>query len=371
MLTLSTIDNQLCYNQAMQYEVDQNVSLAQLTTFKLGGVARYVASINSVEELTDCLAWIERENLKHFILSGGSNTVFGDDGFDGVIIRMEIKGFTVDKDHADYAVVKVGAGEVWDETVARCVKLGLSGIEALSLIPGLCGSAPVQNIGAYGQELSQTLSSVEALDQTASPPKLVQLSNANCHFSYRDSIFKSSAKGRYIITSITLKLSKQPPAKPVYHDLVEYFAQRHIDQPTLNQIRQAVIEIRQRKLPDPAKIPNAGSFFKNPIISRRQFSELARRYPELDRTPPGWSQPPRWEVGGNQIKLSAARLIELAGFSKGFAHGHAKIDDRHTLVLENIEGHSAADLFALKNEIINQVMAKFDIVLETEPVIVD
>ncbi len=355
----------------MQFKLEKNVSLAQLTTFRLGGYARFVAHIHSIDELTKCLQWIRQEKLDYFVLSGGSNTIFGDKGFDGVVIKIEIKGFAIIEESDDYSIIKVGAGENWDEMVARCVRLGLSGIEALSYIPGLCGSAPVQNIGAYGQELSQTLLSVEVLDQNVTPAVVTTLTKAECHFSYRNSIFKSSAKGCYIITAITLKLSKLPPAKPVYRDLVDYFARLKIDQPTLAQIRQAVIEIRTHKLPDPAKLPNAGSFFKNPIIEQRQFEVLVDRHPELEQIPDGWSQAPFWKLEDGSIKLSAARLIELSGFTKGHQSGSAKIDDHHTLVLENIKGNSATDLLALKNMIIKQVEAKFGIVLEAEPVIVD
>ncbi len=352
----------------MNFKLEENVSLKDLTTFKLGGQARYLARVLSVKELADCLKWAAQQKLAYFILSGGSNTIFSDSGFDGLIIKIEISGIEVVKDDPGSSLVKAGAGEIWDDVVRRSVELGLSGIESLSLIPGLTGSAPVQNIGAYGQEISQTLVEVEAYDNIKG--KMTTLSNADCGFAYRDSIFKSNARGRYIITTITLKLSKLPPQIPQYEDLKSYFAEHKISSPSLVQIRQAVIAIRKRKLPDPTITPNAGSFFKNPIITKAEFEVLLQKYPVLGQKPAGWPQPPRWFLDGGRVKLSAARLIELAGLTKGYRLGTAQIDVKHTLVLENIGGQSSSDLFRLKDEIISRVQDKFDITLEPEPTII-
>lgn len=352
----------------MNFKLEENVSLKDFTTFRLGGEARFLARVRTVEELIDCLKWAKQQKLTYFILSGGSNTVFSDSGFDGLVIKIDISGIKVTQDDQNSSLVKVGAGEIWDDVVKRCVELGLSGIESLSLIPGLAGSAPVQNIGAYGQEISQTLVKIEAYDNTKG--KMTTLNNSDCGFAYRDSAFKSTARGRYIITTITLKLSKLPPKMPQYEDLKNYFSEHNISSPSLSQIRQAVIAIRQRKLPDPAIKPNAGSFFKNPIITKTEFEELLQKYPILNKKPAGWPQPPRWFLASGEVKLSAARLIELAGLTKGYTVGHAQIDDKHTLVLENIGGQSSSDLFRLKDEIITRVQDKFDITLEPEPVII-
>lgn len=352
----------------MNFKLEENVSLKDLTTLRLGGKARYLAHVRSVDELEECLKWADQQKLGYFILSGGSNTLFGDSGFTGLVIKIEIKGLELIKNDSNLALVKIGAGEIWDDVVRQCVEQGLAGIEALSLIPGLAGSAPVQNIGAYGQEISQTITAVEAYD--SQNKQMTTLQNADCGFSYRNSIFKAAAQERYIITSITLRLSKQPPEVPDYEDLKRYFDDHKIAAPSLSQIRQAVIAIRQRKLPDPATKPNAGSFFKNPIISASQFEQLAQKFPELNEAPVGWPQPPRWFLPSGEVKLSAARLIELAGLNKGHRLGTAQIDDKHTLVLENIGGQSAADLFHLKDEIIDKVKTKFGITLEPEPVIV-
>lgn len=353
----------------MTFKLNENVDLKTLSTFKLGGTARYVAEVTSATELSACLDWVRQQKLAYFVLGGGSNTVFSDQGFNGVIVKIDIKNFTIIKEDETSATIQVGAGEIWDEVVARCVELKLAGIEALSLIPGLAGSAPVQNIGAYGQEISQCLEGVEAYDTKTR--KIVTLTAAGCKFAYRDSIFKSSHKGRYIITALELKLLKRPPRKPTYQDLVKYFADHRITQPSLAQIRTAVITIRRHKLPNPDKIPNAGSYFKNPLITRQQFDQLIMAHPELNDTPPGWSQPPRWFVDDNMVKLSAARLIELAGFHKGQRHGRIKIDDKHTLVLENTGQAKSSELFELTEAITRQVKTKFDIVLKPEPVIVD
>lgn len=340
----------------MNFKPQQNVNLAELTTFKVGGKAKYFTQVTSTDQLPEIFAWLKEHKLPHFILSGGSNTIFGDNEFPGLVLRIDIKGFEIIKEDDDAATIKVAAGEDWDEVVGKVTSMGLSGIEALSAIPGLTGTAPVQNIGAYGQEIKDTIESVEVFDTKAY--QITTLSNSDCKFDYRDSIFKSSQKNRYIITSITLVLSKQPPTIPNYPDVIDYFESLNLAQPSLQQIREAIISIRAKKLPDPNKIPNAGSFFKNPIVEKGVLDNLQAKFPDIKSFP-----------FGNKFKLSAAWLIEQSGL-KGKKLGHVQIDPNHALVLENTGGASQKDLLKLIENIQLAVKTKFGIQLDPEPEIV-
>ncbi len=340
----------------MSIDLQEHVDLAELTTFKIGGTARYFVQITSAQQLPEIFEWLSQKSLPYFILSGGSNTIFGDGEFEGLVIKINIQGFEVIKEDGSSATLKVGAGENWDNVVARTVDMKLSGIEALSLIPGLAGTAPVQNIGAYGQEIMNVTSSVEVFDTHTT--QLSELSNAQCEFSYRDSIFKSSQKGRYIITAITLQLSKAAPQMPNYPDVTKYFAENKVAQPTLEQIREAIIAIRTHKLPDPAKIPNAGSFFKNPIVSPEVLEPLQAKFPDIKSFP-----------FGHQHKLSAGWLIEHVQL-KGYKQGHVQVDPSHALVLENTGGASQKELQELVATVQQAVQTKFGIHLDPEPEIV-
>lgn len=347
--------------------IQQNVSLKDHITFELDIQARYFCEATSVKQLLEVLSWAGRQNIAYFLLGGGSNTIFANDFYDGLVIKLEITGRKVNEQSDADVLIEVGAGEIWDEIVDWSVTQGWSGLELLSAIPGRCGGAPVQNIGAYGQELANALDSVEAIDTTTM--RLVNLQNADCQFSYRSSVFKTSQCGRYIITAIRLRLSKSDPPAPTYHDLVKSFAEQNVTRPTAQQIRQAVIAIRRAKLPDPKIIPNVGSFFKNPIITLAQFAQLLGEFPQIDQLRSGWSQKPYWRIDDSHIKVSAAWLIEQSGL-KGFALKHVKVDDKHALILENTGGASSQELLELRDIIINKVSNKFGIALEVEPDIV-
>lgn len=340
----------------MNFKLQKDINLSELTTFKIGGNCKYFVEISSVDQLPDVFEWLKANNLPYFILSGGSNTIFGDNQFPGLVLKISIKGFSIVKNSNNHTTIKVAAGEDWDKTVAKAVELGLSGIEALSHIPGLAGTAPVQNIGAYGQDIKNVIESVEAYNTKTGHN--VSLSNSECKFGYRDSIFKSSSKGLYIITATILKLSKSMPKIPNYPDVINYFDTNKLTTPTLQQIREAIIAIRSSKLPDPQEIPNAGSFFKNPIIGKEVLVNLQSSHPKI-----------KFFAYQDKFKLSAAWLIEHSGL-KGKALGHVRVDPNHALVLENTGGASQREVLELVKNIQDKVNNKFGILLEPEPVIV-
>ena len=335
-------------------DIHTNIPLKDYTTMRLGGKTRFMAEVKSKEEIITVVNNAKSQNLPIFILGGGSNVIAKDEGFNGIVIRVRISGFEAIADDTVSTTIKIGVGENWDSIVKRTVDMGLGGIEAMSAIPGTVGAAPVQNVGAYGQEIADTLQSLEAFDiQTDS---FVTLSNSDCKFSYRDSIFKNESKGRYIITSITLKLSKNLPAPPFYEALQRYFDENKISSPTVEIIRNAVIEIRKNKLPDPKTTPNSGSFFKNAIINTEQLNNLNSKYPDA----------PNYSMGGGMYKIPTGWLIEHAGFKGLLLHG-IRVHDKNSLVLINESATSYNDLAAARNEIITKVYDMFGIQIEQEP----
>ena len=290
------------------------------------------------------------------MIGGGGNVVWRDEDFPGLVVVNRIAGYELYQENDTNAYVTVGAGEIWDSIVERAVQASLTGIEALSLIPGTAGAAPVQNIGAYGQELAQTLMSVEAFDTRAQA--FVTLPAADCGFGYRSSRFKATDRGRFYITALTLHLAKGNPSPPFYNSLQTYCDEHGISEYTPASIRQAVIAIRSAKLPDPAVVRNTGSFFENPIISYVHFSEFMAYLMEF----------PHWAVDDDSVKLSAAWLIEQAGF-KDYHDAETGMGTwpRQPLVLVNEHTTSTAALLAFKQKIVDAVQAKFGITLRQEP----
>ncbi|MCL2173981.1 UDP-N-acetylmuramate dehydrogenase [Candidatus Saccharibacteria bacterium] len=335
----------------MKYQ--ENVSLASLTTMRLGGAARYVAEILGQDDLVTAVEFAREHDLPWFVLGGGSNVVARGD-FNGVIILNRIKGFEkLDEDDVS-ATYKIGAGEIWDSVVERLVDAGLSGVEAMSAIPGYAGSTPIQNVGAYGQEIADTLVELEAYDTDSD--EFVVLDHDECGFSYRNSIFKDPATRHHIITSMTLKLSKESPRPPFYPSLQKYLDDNNITDYTSINIRQAVIAIRADKLPDPAETASAGSFFKNPIVSRAVADKLLADFPDA----------PHWEMPEDKQKLAAGWLIDQAGLKSYSAHG-MQIYPKNALVVTNLSAKSADDLEKFKSEVITRVQEKFSVTLEQEP----
>lgn len=335
-------------------EVHTNIPLKNFTTMKLGGPARFMVEVRTPEELKAVHDNATAKQLPIFILGGGSNVIARDDGFAGIVIRVRIPGFEIIADDINTTTIKIGAGESWDGIVKRTVDMHLSGIEAMSWIPGTAGAAPVQNVGAYGQEIADTLVSLEAYDSRSQ--SFVTLQNEACGFAYRDSIFRGDEKGRYVITGITLKLSKNLPQPPFYDALQTYFDTRNIKIFTQETVRNGVIEIRNEKLPDPTVTPNTGSFFKNAIVENWQLKELQPTYPDMKV----------FDMGNGTSKVPTGWLIEQTGLKGQLLHG-MRIHDKNALVLINESATGYADLAAARDEIIGAVRDKFRIQIEQEP----
>ncbi len=335
-------------------DIHTNIPLKNLTTMKIGGPARFFAEARTPQDVQSLYQNAASKQIPVFIIGGGSNVIAHDEGYPGLIIRIKIPGFEVVKDDLYSTTVKIGAGEDWDATVKKTVDMRLSGIEAMSAIPGTVGAAPVQNVGAYGQEIAGILESLEAYDTTENT--FVTLQNADCEFGYRHSIFRGNQSGRYIITSITLTLSKSLPVPPFYESLQTYLDEHSISIFTQQTIRDAVIAIRSEKLPDPAVKPSAGSFFKNAIIESWHLDELRATYPEIKA----------YEMGNDTFKINTGWLIEKLGYKGQLLHGF-RVNEMNTLVLINESASSYGDLEAARDEIIGKVRDTFRILIEQEP----
>jgi len=341
------------YNDHMQTQ--QNVSLAGYSTMRLGGIAAYLVEVHKRQDVVEAVQWAVDHQVPPIMVGNGSNIVWRDEGFDGLLLVNKILGY---QDFAEDEVnhyLTIGAGETWDNVVERSVSEGLSGIEALSLIPGTAGATPIQNVGAYGQEIAQTLVSVEAYDLHTR--QFLNLPNEQCDFGYRTSRFKTTDRDRYFITGLTLHLMKGNPKPPYYAALQTYLDENNILERTPSIIRSAVTAIRKSKLPDPMTIANNGSFFANPVVDDNKLVQLRADYPNI----PYWS-------ADKGAKISAAWLIEQTGF-KDF---HDKETGMATwpnqpLVLVNEHAKCTADLLKFKQKIIDAVHTKFDITLEQEP----
>jgi len=337
-------------------DIQENVSLANYSTMRLGGNARYLATADSQESLVKLVNWAKDKGVDFMIIGGGSNIIWRDEGYHGLIIVNKIMGREILAEDAASKTLRAGAGENWDNFVAWTVEQGLTGLEFLSLIPGSVGAGPVQNIGAYGGELSKVLLEVAVYDkQTGS---FGSITTENCGFGYRTSRFKTSDKGRFVITSLVVKLQKSSPRPPFYEILQSYLDQHRVTDFTPANIRQAVIAIRSSKLPDPNVVANNGSFFTNPIISEDKFEQLKKTYPDIKG----------WPTDNGQIKLAAGWLVEQAGFRGVHDEetGMATYDNQ-ALVLVNEHAKSTADLLKFKQKILDKVQAMFGVSLEQEP----
>ena len=335
-------------------DVMTNISLKQYTTMKLGGETRYMATADSADDVVSLYRNARKENLPIFVLGGGSNVITHDEVFEGIVLLNKIKGFEVISENDETTDVKIGAGEVWDEVVEKAIGLGLQGIEAMSGIPGTAGAAPVQNVGAYGQEIADTLISLEAYDSKTDT--IVTISADECDFSYRNSIFRDKEKGRYCILNITLRLNKAEPKPPYYASLQKYIDENDIREVNLSVIRVAVLNIRSEKLPDPAELPSAGSFFKNALIEKWKLEELQKEYSDI----------PNYAMSDGRYKIPTGWLIDKAGLRGYRSHG-MRVYEKNALVLVNDSATGYDDLAAIREEIVQIVFDKFGIKIEQEP----
>ncbi len=341
------------YGLFMVLQIHKNVSLKEYNTFGLEVKAAEYAELTSVDQLKELSYWIQRKHVPFMILGGGSNILFTKD-FPGLVLRINIKGVETEGETDDFVYVKAMAGENWEEFVEYCVAQDWGGIENLTLIPGNVGTSPMQNIGAYGVELKDAFHSLEAWEIETG--RVRRFSNARCRFGYRESIFKKGAENRYIILSVCFRLSKRNHQIHIgYGAVKEQLSAMGVKTAGIHDVMMAIQHIRKARLPDPKLLGNAGSFFKNPVISREDYQELIRRIPEV----------PFWEAGAEKIKVPAAFLIEKCGW-KGYREGDAGVHHQQPLVLVNFGKASGKQILTLAGKIQTSVVEKFGVKLIPE-----
>ena len=341
-------------------KVLESVPLGSLSTMGVGGPARYFVEARDEANVLEAIAWAERRKIEAKILGGGSNVVIADRGFDGLVVQAKIPGRSTKRD-GSAVEIEVGAGEPWDPLVAWTVSEGWAGLECLSGIPGLVGATPIQNVGAYGQDVSETIAGVRALDRRGG---VVELSTKACRFGYRDSLFKSGEPGRYVVLSVRFRLIPGGNPKIVYPELERHLAPKETGQPSLADVRESVLAIRAAKSmvidPKDDNHRSCGSFFVNPTLSREALADVVERAKD--------SAMPQYPQSDGRVKLSAAWLIERAGFSRGQRFGSAGISSRHALALVCHEGARANDVVELARRVRTRVQERFGVRLTPEPV---
>ena len=336
----------------MAAAITHDADLSGLSTFKLPARARELVELTAPDQL----AALPASELPLLVLGGGSNTIFLDD-WPGRILLNRLTGLQIQRLDEEHSLVHAGAGESWHRLVMNCIARGLHGLENLAMIPGSVGAAPIQNIGAYGVELSDVLDSVLAWDWQQS--RTVRLSAADCRLSYRDSRFKSTDRDRFLILSISLRLSHCFAPNTGYDSLADALAKRHLERPNPRQLAATVMRLRRHRLPDPARLANAGSFFKNPVLPAETASALLDDFPRL----------PHWPMPDGQVKLAAGWMIERLGF-RGYRIGDAGVYNNHALVLVNHGQATADQLLELIEHIQAAVGDEYDVELEPEPMLI-
>ena len=335
----------------MSISIVKNFPLDHLNTFNISANAKFFYEFKTLESLKEILNHNLLKTEKSFVLGGGSNILISND-FDGIVLKNSIKGIHITKENKNHTEVEVGSGENWHEFVLWCVKKNLSGVENLALIPGSVGASPIQNIGAYGCEAKDTIKKVEFIDLESKTIK--ELTNSECDFSYRSSIFKKDLKEKCIITKVTFLLNKKPINNTSYGAIASELTTLN-SQASPQSICKAVINIRSRKLPDPQKIGNSGSFFKNPIISNKKLKKIKVEYPEIVN----------YKYSQTYSKIAAGWLIEMAGW-KGYRKNDFGVYDKQALVLVNYGNASGNDIIELSKKIQRSVDKKFDIKIYPE-----
>lgn len=345
---------------AATIEIQENRSLATLTTFAVGGPARYFAEVSSEEDALSALHFAQERGLAILVLGSGSNVLVSDEGFSGLVILNRIKGVSF-KEQSGSVLVTAGGGEDWQDFVDLCVARGWQGVECLAGIPGTVGASPIQNVGAYGQEVSQVIARVRCLE-TASG-KVVTFENNECAFRYRESIFNTTEAGNYMVLSVTFTLIPGGAPLITYRELAERFSA--IAFPTLAEVRDTVIAIRAGKgvliRTGYESFKSAGSFFKNPIVTGTQFQAIEDLVAG-EGGAPTWA----WPLPNGNVKVSAAYLIQRAGFQRGYRRGTAGISPYHTLILINLDGDSGREIVDFAVEVQQQVLALFGALLQPE-----
>ena len=346
--------------------LQENIPLAPFTTLHVGGPARYFVDAHTEHEAAEAVAYAFARQLPLFVLGGGSNLVVSDSGWPGLVLKNSLAGVEFEGD-LQKMLFHVAAGENWDNFVALAVSKNCGGLECLSGIPGTVGGTPVQNVGAYGQEVSETITRVHALEIATG--NLLELSNTDCGFAYRTSRFNTTHQSQFIVLEVSYRLHRNGEPKIEYADLQKFFAASN-NHPTLQQVRDAVRSIRQSKamliVEDDEDCRSAGSFFKNPIVNE---AEATRMEAVAQKFAPA-ALLPRYPAANGQVKLAAAWLVEQSGFYKGYALGPVGISRKHTLAIVNRGGATAKDILALKDEIQKKVFDTWGINLQPEPVFV-
>ena len=334
-------------------KIEKNKLLAPYTTIKIGPAAEFFAVVHNLEELLEAIVWARDHDKKIFSLGGGSNVLITRK-IKGLVLKNEIKGLEVVGVDRESAIIEARSGEIWSRFVNFAVERNLYGLENLFLIPGTVGAAPIQNIGAYGVELKDSFHYLKAINLRTGKEKIFKLED--CKFAYRDSIFKNSLKGKYFVYSVAVKLSKKPNFKLDYGSIREKLLDKGIKKPNLRDVVAAIQEIRNSKLPNPLKIPNAGSFFKNPEISRSQFKKLEKEYPAIPNYP---------NKKTGKIKIPAAWLIEQAGF-KGKRFGPVSMYEKQALILVNHDQAKPRQVMTVVKKVKAGVKDKFGVDLHEE-----
>ncbi len=335
--------------------IEENISFKKLSTLKTGGAARFLAHIKNSEELSEALSFAEEKDIPVFVIGGGSNILPPDEGFSGLVIKMENKGIQY-KYEEEVAYVSVEAGEIWDDFVEKSVIENLWGLENLSAIPGTVGASAVQNIGAYGREVKDVIFSVDVFDSV--DKKIKTLTNSECLFSYRDSIFKKEEGKKFIVTKVIYKLSRIPWPELSYKDLKNFFGEK---MPTLREIRDAVTAIRAKKFPDLKVCGTAGSFFKNILLTTEEFSAFSVKYPDAVS----------FDAENGMKKISSAWILDKVLQMKGVREGDVGLFENQPLVLVNFGNASATDVKNFAEKIKNKVKEKTNLSIEEEVVVIE
>ena len=337
-------------------EIEENINLAPFTTFRIGGLSKFFCVVKNESEVIEAVKFAQKNKLRIIVIGGGSNLLISDDGFDGLVIKDEIKfPIQAQKETSDKCLVTVGGGEVWDDFVGWTVKNGLFGLENLSAIPGTVGAAPVQNIGAYGTEVGNLIHSIKVLDTSSLEFK--DLDAQECRFSYRDSMFKHE-KGKYFVVQVVFKLERSGKINFDYKDLKEYFAEKFPAgyAPTLSDIREAIIGIRKNKLPDWTKWGTAGSYFKNPIISVAKTEEIKKMYPGL----------PCFPDANGQVKISLAWILDKVCHARGIFVNNVGTFEKQALVVVTKPGATSSEVVTFTRDLMEQVKEKIGVEIEAE-----
>lgn len=333
-------------------KIVENQSLKPYNTFGLEVSAKYFVEAGSVQEIISALDFAKTNNLSKMLLNGGSNMLLTHD-FDGLVLKLNLKGIKIVAETEDFVEVKVQSGENWHEFVKWTLQNDFGGLENLSLIPGNCGTAPMQNIGAYSVEIKDSMKELSALEIKTGETKI--FTNEDCQFGYRESVFKNELKNRFIITDVTFKLTKRHHKLNTSYGAIQLELEKlNIQNPTIQDVSHAVINIRQSKLPDPKEIGNSGSFFKNPVISKDRFEQLQQQFPDIS----GY-------VSGEEVKVAAGWLIENAGW-KGKRFGDTGVHEKQALVLVNYGNATGQEIYDLSQRILDDIFDKYEIQLERE-----